>query len=59
MSTDFDRDELLKVLQHPKIKDRVWLPHQVGYEYHDNRVEVIIGQREMYGALRINSPKSG
>ncbi len=32
------REELLSILQHQKIKDRVWLPHQVALEYHENRI---------------------
>jgi hypothetical protein len=43
-------DELLKVLG--TIKDRLWLPYQVGYEYHDNRIGVIVGQQEMYEELK-------
>jgi hypothetical protein len=48
--TPESRDNLLKVLN--AIKYRVWMPHQVAYEYHDNRVGVIITQREMYSALK-------
>ncbi len=33
------RDAALNILQ--GLKERSWLPHQAGLEYHDNRVEVI------------------
>jgi hypothetical protein len=48
--TPDSRDNLLKVLE--AVKDRVWLPNQVAYEYHDNRIGVIIGQRDMYEELK-------
>jgi len=33
------RDELLKIFN--GIKDRIWIPHQVALEYHDERLNVI------------------
>ena len=48
--TPESRDNLLKILG--AVKDRMWLPHQVGYEYHDNRIEVIIGQQGIYEELK-------
>jgi hypothetical protein len=33
------REEFLSILD--RLKERVWLPHQTGLEYHDNRLEVI------------------
>jgi hypothetical protein len=48
--TPESRQNLLTLLE--AVKDRVWLPHQVGLEYHENRVEVIISQRELYEGLK-------
>ena len=33
------RDELLKIFD--EIKDRIWIPHQVALEFHDERLNVI------------------
>ncbi len=40
--TPESRDNLIKVLQ--AFKDRVWIPHQVGLEYHRRRVGVLLEQ---------------
>lgn len=42
--TPESRDNLIKVLQHAMIKDRIWLPHRVGFEYQRRRTDVILGQ---------------
>jgi hypothetical protein len=34
-----------------KVKDRIWLPHQAGLEYYDNRVEVIETGEASYGRI--------
>src|SRR4051794_14371049 len=44
------RDSLVEVLR--KLKERIWLTHQAAFEYHDNRVGVIMGQRNMYEKLK-------
>lgn len=31
------REDIISVIK--SFKDRIWLPHQVGYEYHENRLE--------------------
>ena len=36
---DESKDAFLEVMD--KIKDRLWIPYQVGYEYHKHRIEVI------------------
>jgi len=33
------RDTVLNILD--RLKERLWLPHQAGLEYHDNRIQVI------------------
>lgn len=38
------RDNLIEVLQHAKIKDRIWLPHRVGFEYQKSRINVLLSQ---------------
>lgn len=43
------RDEFLSILK--KISDRIWIPNQVGKEYHSRRPHIIREQREKY--LRI------
>src|SRR4051812_32263128 len=42
--TPESRDNLLKILRHEKIKDRIWLPHRVGFEYQRRRTDVLLGQ---------------
>lgn len=39
-------DELLEILE--GISDRLWMPYQVGVEYHFNRVNVILEQQVAY-----------
>jgi hypothetical protein len=50
------RDNLISVLH--AVKDRVWIPHQVGQEYHENRVSVIVGERNIYQGLKEAVDKS-
>jgi len=40
------RERFLEILT--KLQDRIWIPHQVAYEYHKNRLEVISQQLEPY-----------
>jgi len=40
--TSESRDNLIKVLQ--AVSDRVWLPHQVGFEYQRRRTDVLLEQ---------------
>ncbi|MGM0712597.1 PIN domain-containing protein [Brevibacillus parabrevis] len=44
--TDGTRESLFSVFDY--YSDRIWLPHQVGLEFHKNRISVIIEQREAY-----------
>lgn len=48
--------EMFKILSEKK---RIWIPHQVGFEYHKNRLGVINEQVEAYDTLikEINSSK--
>ncbi|MDA1612196.1 PIN domain-containing protein [Bacillus cereus] len=39
-------DELLEILK--RVSDRLWMPYQVGIEYHFNRVNVILDQQLAY-----------
>ena len=45
--TSDSRDNLIKVLQHSTIKDRIWIPHRVGFEYHRRRTDVLLGQVDL------------
>jgi hypothetical protein len=42
-----------------KVSDRLWIPHQVAFEFHKNRLNVISSQKEAYGKLEaiLNSYK--
>lgn len=44
------REQLLNVLE--RFKDRIWIPHQVGLEYHSNRHTVILEQKDAYGEVK-------
>jgi hypothetical protein len=35
------------------LKDRIWIPHQVGYEFHRGRLDVIKDQHNLYNKLEI------
>jgi DNA-binding transcriptional MerR regulator len=41
------RDELLGLFE--KLQDRLWIPHQVGLEFHRNRLNVIYEQESYFG----------
>lgn len=43
------RDELLRVFE--VLKDSLWVPYQVGLEFHRNRLEVELGARDAYEKL--------
>jgi len=43
------RDELLKIFN--EIKDRIWIPHQVALEYHDERLNVIKSLMSVYDKI--------
>lgn len=43
------RDELLRVFD--VLKDAVWIPYQVGLEFHRNRLDVEFGAQDAYDAL--------
>lgn len=43
------RDELLRVFE--VLKDSLWIPHQVGLEFHRNRLEVEFGAQDAYDRL--------
>jgi hypothetical protein len=49
------RKDFLLVMS--KVKDRIFLPHQVGLEYHSNRLSTIEGLENSYSAL-LNGIKS-
>ena len=49
-STAKTRDVLLSILE--KIKDRIWLPYQAGWEYQEDRLDVIAKERGLYSELR-------
>lgn len=40
------RQEYMDLLRHPKIHERVWVPHQAALEYQENRLAVISQQRK-------------
>ncbi|NYH42612.1 hypothetical protein HNR22_002339 [Micromonospora jinlongensis] len=43
------REELLSTLE--RLQDRLWIPHQVGLEFHRNRLEVMAGRRATYDTV--------
>ena len=43
------RDELLRVFE--VLKDSIWIPYQVGLEFHRNRLDVEFGAQDAYDAL--------
>ena len=40
------RQRLFDILE--KLQERIWIPHQVGYEFHKNRLTVIFDQSKAY-----------
>ena len=49
-STAQTRSVLISILE--KISDRIWLSYQAGWEYQENRLDVIAKERELYTELR-------
>ncbi len=47
--TPSTRDRLFEILQ--KLKERIWIPYQVGYEYQKERLNVISGQSKAYDEI--------
>lgn len=43
------RERYFEILEH--LKDRIWIPHQVAYEYQDDRMTVIEQQLKTYGEV--------
>jgi uncharacterized membrane-anchored protein YhcB (DUF1043 family) len=43
------KDSLLAILE--KVSDRIWLPHQAAYEYHNRRLDVIQQQMKAYDSV--------
>ena len=50
------RQKFLEILT--KLNDRVWISHQVAYEYQRNRTEVILGQLNAYDKVIFDLDKS-
>jgi len=44
-------DNILDFLEHEKIRERIWLPHQVALEYQKNRLKVIWKQENFYTVM--------
>jgi predicted nucleic acid-binding Zn-ribbon protein len=44
------RDDLFRALE--RLEDRLWIPHQVGLEFHRRRLSVIDAQEKYFGATR-------
>ncbi len=44
------RNELLDIID--KLKDRLWIPHQVGLEFHRNRIAVINDQNKKFSEVK-------
>ncbi len=44
------RKTFIDLLKH--IADRLWIPHQVAFEYHNNRIKVIVDQKKAYQELQ-------
>jgi hypothetical protein len=47
--TENTRESFLSILE--QLKDRIWIPFQVAYEYHENRLTVISTQLEAYDRI--------
>src|SRR5690242_7419530 len=46
------RGELFRSLENLGNSDRLWIPHQVGFEYHRNRLGVIADQQQFFRRTR-------
>ncbi len=44
------RDELIAVIE--RLRERIWIPHQVGHEFYKNRIVVMAEIRGAYGTLK-------
>lgn len=42
------RNDLFAILENEKIEKRLWLPHQVAYEFQKNRLTVILSKRDSF-----------
>ncbi len=51
------RNELLNIFQKIREEDRIWIPHQVALEFHDERLNVIKSLMEAYDKI-LESEKS-
>ena len=40
-----------------KLGDRLWIPHQVGLEFHQNRINVVVEQREFFSKTEMELGK--
>jgi hypothetical protein len=47
--TDPTREQLLKIFD--QLKERIWIPHQVGLEFHFNRATVVQEQLDSYESI--------
>jgi hypothetical protein len=47
--TKSTKDDFLKILK--EYSNRIWLPYQVGYEFHSNRINVIKTQEKTYNEI--------
>ena len=50
------RKRLFEILK--RLQDRIWLPYQVAYEYHERRLDVISAQLNAYDAMETRLNKS-
>lgn len=50
------RERLFEILK--QLQDRIWLPNQVAYEYHEQRLDVISHQLKAYEAMEARISKS-
>lgn len=44
-------DKYFKVLSELKKKNKLWIPHQVGFEFYENRISVISNYEKSYDAI--------
>ena len=44
-------DKYFEVLSELKIKNKLWIPHQVGFEFYENRITVISNYEKSYDAI--------
>lgn len=49
--SDETRKELIEILK--SIKERIWIPYQAAYEYHENRLNVIFEQENAYKNVQL------